>query len=504
MRVAPERRPLDAVGDARRQQRGDDRQPEHEPGVAGADADRAVAHERTVGRHGGEIEHLVHEVEAGAAQQERRGGEDPAVTGQHGEAEQPEREQHAPPTGTPRRRRGLAEPSDEHADRQRADQRGAAERAVAPHLDGQQHAEEQGGDERGEDEGEAGVGDADAPAGASRIGALAADRRRVGRRLAERHRRRHPRHRRRDHAGACPVHVRVAAVTGNGTAGGATRTVVGAGLTGPVGDGDGRHGERDDRRLDEEDRPPVEQLGERAAERRTECRADGPGQCPRATAATLAGDEARRAPAANRTAAVPRRHPGRRGRRAARSTTAPRRRRSRRRRTPPRRRRRAPAPAAGGGGRPRGRRRRQPPRRRSSAPTRRRRSSCRTRRTSPAGRGRRPRRRRTPGRRRRAAPPPATANRCGPHRPASPAAPRDQSSWRWVRYQSISAVVDASCCGTSVAVSSGVIRLASALPSSTPHWSKLLTPHTVALDEHDVLVQGDQLAEHGWASGAAP
>ena len=27
-------------------------------------------------------------------------------------------------------------------------------------------------------------------------------------------------------------------------------------------------------------------------------------------------------------------------------------------------------------------------------------------------------------------------------------------------------------------VSSGVIRLASALPSSTPHWSKLLTPHT--------------------------
>ena len=39
-------------------------------------------------------------------------------------------------------------------------------------------------------------------------------------------------------------------------------------------------------------------------------------------------------------------------------------------------------------------------------------------------------------------------------------------------------VVDESCCGGSVAVSSGVILLASALPSSTPHWSKLLTSHT--------------------------
>ena len=36
----------------------------------------------------------------------------------------------------------------------------------------------------------------------------------------------------------------------------------------------------DDRRLHEEDRPPVEQLGEHAAERRTDRRADGAGQRP--------------------------------------------------------------------------------------------------------------------------------------------------------------------------------------------------------------------------------
>ena len=45
---------------------------------------------------------------------------------------------------------------------------GALHRAVAPHLDGQQHAEEQRGDERGEHEGEADVGDDDVAAGACR------------------------------------------------------------------------------------------------------------------------------------------------------------------------------------------------------------------------------------------------------------------------------------------------------------------------------------------------
>ena len=40
-----------------------------------------------------------------------------------------------------------------------ADEQGALDRAVAPHLDGQQHAEEQRGDERGEHEREADVGD---------------------------------------------------------------------------------------------------------------------------------------------------------------------------------------------------------------------------------------------------------------------------------------------------------------------------------------------------------
>ena len=46
-------------------------QAEHEPGVAGADRHRAGPHGRTVGRDGGAVEHLVHEVEAGAAQRER-------------------------------------------------------------------------------------------------------------------------------------------------------------------------------------------------------------------------------------------------------------------------------------------------------------------------------------------------------------------------------------------------------------------------------------------------
>ena len=46
----------------------DQRQPEHEPGVAGADRHRAGLDGRTVGGHGGAVEHLVEEVEPGAAQ----------------------------------------------------------------------------------------------------------------------------------------------------------------------------------------------------------------------------------------------------------------------------------------------------------------------------------------------------------------------------------------------------------------------------------------------------
>ena len=47
------------------------------------------------------------------------------------------------------------------------------------------------------------------------------------------------------------------------------------------------------------------------------------------------------------------------------------------------------------------------------------------------------------------------------------------------RYQSISARVELSCVARRASPdSSGVIRLASSLPSSTPHWSKLSMPHT--------------------------
>ena len=46
------------------------------------------------------------------------------------------------------------------------------------------------------------------------------------------------------------------------------------------------------------------------------------------------------------------------------------------------------------------------------------------------------------------------------------------------RYQRISAAVDASWSPVASPVNSGVMRLASSLPSSTPHWSKLSMPHT--------------------------
>ena len=55
-------------------------------------------------------------------------------------------------------------------------------------------------------------------------------------------------------------------------------------------DGDDERG-GDDRRLDEEDRPPVEQLGEHAAERRTDGRADRAGERPPPAGPTLARDD---------------------------------------------------------------------------------------------------------------------------------------------------------------------------------------------------------------------
>ena len=62
----------------------------------------------------------------------------------------------------------------------------------------------------------------------------------------------------------------------------------------------------------------------------------------------------------------------------------------------------------------------------------------------------------------------------------------------------ISAFVEESCVssGSVVALSSGTIRFASTLPSSTPHWSNESMPQIVALREHAVLVQRDERAEH--------
>ena len=49
--------------------------------------------------------------------------------------------------------------------------------------------------------------------------------------------------------------------------------------------------------------------------------------------------------------------------------------------------------------------------------------------------------------------------------------------------------------GSASLCSSGMICLASALPSSTPHWSKESMPQIVALGEHAVLVERHQRAQ---------
>ena len=228
VRVAAERRPLDAGLQARRQHRGDDDEPEDEPGVAGADRHRARLHRRAVGGDGRRVEDLVDEVEPGAAQGEGEGRHRRLLAGQQGQPDQPDGQEQGAADGHPGRRGRLHQPPDGHAERQRRDEHGALHRAVPPHLDRQEHAEEQRPDEGGEHEGEPDVGhDHVAPpcAGAPVHVALPAQRpcRRV---------------RRHDQGGG------------------------------------------DDRRLDEEDRPPVEQLGEHAAEGRADRRSDGAGHRP--------------------------------------------------------------------------------------------------------------------------------------------------------------------------------------------------------------------------------
>ena len=61
----------------------------------------------------------------------------------------------------------------------------------------------------------------------------------------------------------------------------------------------------------------------------------------------------------------------------------------------------------------------------------------------------------------------------------------------------MSVPVELSCAsaGLGALVSSGTMRVASALPSSTPHWSKESICQIVALREHAVLVERDQRAQ---------
>jgi hypothetical protein len=67
-----------------------------------------------------------------------------------------------------------------------------------------------------------------------------------------------------------------------------------------------------------------------------------------------------------------------------------------------------------------------------------------------------------------------------PDRGRQPPIPRYPEAPRIARYRRISAFVELSCVnsGSSADSNSGMIRWASALPSSTPHWSKELIDHT--------------------------
>ena len=196
--------------------------------MPGTDRHSAGSHGWTSGRDRGGVEHLMDEVEPGAAHEERCSGEARPLAGHQGQAGQADGQQTGTAHRDNRRRSTPHKPSGDHAERQRADENRALDRTVPPHLDDQQHAEEQGGDEGREHQGEAGVGDDDvAPARAGPAVQL-----------------------------ALPPQD----------------------PSGFVGRDDKRGG--DDRCLDDKDRPPVEQLSQHTAESRADRNADGAGHRP--------------------------------------------------------------------------------------------------------------------------------------------------------------------------------------------------------------------------------
>ncbi len=209
--------------------------------MAGADRRAGRLDRRRVGGDRGRVEHRADHVEADPAQEEGEQGGDRRGARQQAQCDETGGEQQRSGDGgeEPRRRRDQA--GHEHAGGQGGDEEGALDRAVAPHLDRQQHTEEERRDQGREHQGEAGVGPHD-------VGAAGAP---------------------------DPVQVRLVA----------QRPDVGL-------EGDERGGRRD-RRLDEEDRPPVGELGEDTTERRPGRRADrGRGRPPSAGAA-LAGHHRR-------------------------------------------------------------------------------------------------------------------------------------------------------------------------------------------------------------------
>ena len=201
--------------------RRDERQRGDEAEVARADGDERVSlqrrpRERPLG------EDRQRQPEAGPADGEREQRQNPAAAWQEGERREPERHEHAPGedrdvvAGRPNQPAG-----DEAAERKGADDRGAANRRVAPAGDQEQYGEEERADERAEQQ-------------------------------ADRHVRQQMR-------GA----------------------VVITGRFGPAGNEQRPEPQRSDGDLHDEDRPPVEHLGQDAAERGADCHADAGGAGPR-------------------------------------------------------------------------------------------------------------------------------------------------------------------------------------------------------------------------------
>ena len=212
-----EQRPLARVGERRGQERSDQREPEDEPGVPGGDRDRAAPYDPgvLVERDAGEHRHRQPDPEPAEPERDRdHHVRDPR---QQRELEQACTEQERASADDGDRADPAADrPSGERRGRQGADDECTGDRLEPPDGDHEQHGEEERADERREDERE----------------------RRVG--------------------GECPVPAPAVLLSGHrdrACRGGEQRSAC-------------------ERRLHDEDRPPVEELRQDAAQHRPERRAE--------------------------------------------------------------------------------------------------------------------------------------------------------------------------------------------------------------------------------------